>query len=198
MKKVHREAKPSFFWQGLLIVLPVFVLAAFGLYSLRLDRQKAEQEAVEQARAVAENLAEAYEKELTNSVPADAVVFEMDPAGNLLNPRPYKALPEPHPLDISQLPPDTAVLWQAAVSSQSQTNWPETIKSWRAFLASKPPPRFEANALYGLGMALKKQSLPAKSSPAQSIPTTLSDQPAPKTGGDYISMYTRQKTPECD
>ena len=38
-------SRPSFFWQGLMILLPVAVLAVVGLYSLRQDAQAAEQAA---------------------------------------------------------------------------------------------------------------------------------------------------------
>src|SRR5438034_1098606 len=49
--------KPTFFWQAVLIVLPVAVLAALGLVSLRQDKLLAEQEAREQAQAIAWTLA---------------------------------------------------------------------------------------------------------------------------------------------
>lgn len=35
--KTSRPAAPRFFWQGLLIVLPVVVLAGAGLFSIRQD-----------------------------------------------------------------------------------------------------------------------------------------------------------------
>ena len=38
MAKSNPNPKPKFLWQGVLILLPVAVLAWFGLYSLRQDR----------------------------------------------------------------------------------------------------------------------------------------------------------------
>src|SRR6266536_2754426 len=57
MVKPRSNRKPTFFWQAMLIVLPVAVLAVVGLFSLRQDKVLAEQEAREQAQAIAWPLA---------------------------------------------------------------------------------------------------------------------------------------------
>src|SRR5437879_9956927 len=57
MVKPPSNRKPTFVWQAVLIVLPVAVLAAVGLFSLRQDKLLAEQEAREQAQAIAWPLA---------------------------------------------------------------------------------------------------------------------------------------------
>ena len=45
------QQRPStFLWQGLLIVLPVLVLAAVGLFSLRQDKLLVQHEAAERAQ----------------------------------------------------------------------------------------------------------------------------------------------------
>jgi hypothetical protein len=54
MASSKNNPRPSFFWQGLMIVLPVTVLAVVGLFSLRQDEQAAEQAARKKA---AENVA---------------------------------------------------------------------------------------------------------------------------------------------
>ena len=51
------KRRPTFLWQAILITLPVAVLAAVGLVSLRQDKLLAEQEAREQAQAIAWPLA---------------------------------------------------------------------------------------------------------------------------------------------
>ena len=51
--------KPSFFWQGALILLPVLVLAVVGLVSLRQDEQSAEQAARKRAAEDVHSLARA-------------------------------------------------------------------------------------------------------------------------------------------
>jgi signal transduction histidine kinase len=55
----RRKPLPLFFWQSVLILLPVAGLASFGLYSLRQDRLLAEQEARESGQILAQRLAQA-------------------------------------------------------------------------------------------------------------------------------------------
>ena len=55
--RTSRQSAPSFFRQGLLIVLPVAVLAGAGLFSIRQDRAMAQHEAVEQAQGFADRIA---------------------------------------------------------------------------------------------------------------------------------------------
>ena len=57
MKRMRQT--PSFFWQGLLIILPVAVLALVGFISLREDEQTAETDARNRAAASAQSLARA-------------------------------------------------------------------------------------------------------------------------------------------
>jgi len=59
MDRTNSGRRPSFFWQGLMIILPVLVLAVVGLYSLRQDEQAAEQAARKRAADSAQSLARA-------------------------------------------------------------------------------------------------------------------------------------------
>lgn len=59
MRVARKPSKPTFFWQGVLILLPVAGLACFGLYSLRQDRVLAEQEAHDSGNVLAQRLAQA-------------------------------------------------------------------------------------------------------------------------------------------
>ena len=59
MTSPTKPARPSFFWQGLLIILPVVMLSALGLVSLRQDRGLAEREAEERAAGLAAQLSAA-------------------------------------------------------------------------------------------------------------------------------------------
>lgn len=52
----HRQPKPTFLWQGLLILLPVAVLVGFSLFALRRDRLLAEKEAQQAAAISAQQL----------------------------------------------------------------------------------------------------------------------------------------------
>jgi signal transduction histidine kinase len=59
MAKLNPNQKPKFFWQGVLILLPVAVLTVLGLFSLRQDRLLAEQEAKELGASIARQLTHA-------------------------------------------------------------------------------------------------------------------------------------------
>ena len=56
-EKNPKRPTPAFFWQAILILLPVAGLACFGLYSLRQDRLLAEQEARDSGEILAQRLA---------------------------------------------------------------------------------------------------------------------------------------------
>ena len=59
MTRTRSHRQPTFFWQGVLIMLPVVVLAVASLASLRLDEQAAEQAARNKAAANVQSLARA-------------------------------------------------------------------------------------------------------------------------------------------
>jgi signal transduction histidine kinase len=59
MAKPNPNQKPRFFWQGVLILLPVAVLAFVGLVSLRQDARTAEQDARNRAAENVQSLARA-------------------------------------------------------------------------------------------------------------------------------------------
>ncbi|MDB6121652.1 MAG: Histidine kinase [Pedosphaera sp.] len=63
MARPDKQQKPTFFWQGLLIVLPVMVLAGFGFSFLRQDKKLAENEARERAQLLADDLSGKFSKD---------------------------------------------------------------------------------------------------------------------------------------
>src|ERR1051325_8878435 len=90
--------RPTFFWQGALIVLPVIVLAAVGVVSLRQDKLLAQHEAAERAQGIADELAPRIWAELTRAGETSAFrpgAFEINAAGDLVFPPPYTPLPLP-------------------------------------------------------------------------------------------------------
>lgn len=82
--------RPRFLWQGLLIVLPAILLAAFGLFSLRQDRLLAQHEAVEQAKAIATALAHV---QLPQAFQAESLALDA-----VTNPQTYRKRPEEDPI----------------------------------------------------------------------------------------------------
>lgn len=150
--------KPTFLWQGLLIVLPVAVLAAVGFLSLRQDRRLAEREAAERAQSIADDLVERIWRELAVTNLSGRLHFTIDAAGGLIFPPPHASVPVPHPFDLTELDPDGKQLWLAAQNaSGSEDNIGSAEQAWRDFIKSNPPERFAAAAHYRLGLLLIQQ-----------------------------------------
>src|SRR5215469_7644787 len=58
MRVAGKSSKPTFFWQGVLILLPVVLLALGSIASLRWDEKSAERDAREKAAENVQSLAE--------------------------------------------------------------------------------------------------------------------------------------------
>src|SRR6266404_9241501 len=93
MSGIRRNRKPTFFWQGVLIVLPLAVLAALGLFSLRQDKVLAQHEATERAQRLADQLAQDLWAELTDLSGSNLPAFKVDRAGQLVFPPAYSPVP---------------------------------------------------------------------------------------------------------
>src|SRR5689334_15358085 len=102
MKPRVSKQRATFFWHGVLILLPVLVLVAAGLLSLRQDKFLAQHEAADRAQAIADELATKVWSALNRSEVRPVsrpYAFEVDPVGHLLFPRPYSPGPGPILLD---------------------------------------------------------------------------------------------------
>src|SRR5690349_11244810 len=102
--KPSRQRQPTFFWQGVLIVLPVVVLAGAAFVSLRQDRILARHEATERAETLAQLAADAIWAKLNARESLDQFkdhTFRVDADGKLTFPPPAPALPVPQVLDVS-------------------------------------------------------------------------------------------------
>src|ERR1051326_5019882 len=150
--------KPSFVWQALLILLPVIVLAAVGIFSLRQDKQLAQHEAADRAQAVADDLVPklwAALAESDNRHRLETHAFRINARGELVHPPPVALFPQPKPLKVADLTPDQWQIWQTA-QIQEQGGKQLAIGSYRKFLATNPPENFAAAAEYALGLLLIK------------------------------------------
>jgi signal transduction histidine kinase len=153
--------KPTFFWQGMLILLPVAVLAAIGWVSLRQDKILAEHDARERAQTIADGFLQIFSAELTatGSLTNAALSFVVDPAGGLIFPPAWNPLPTPQPLNGSQLDDQQARLWQKVQETISAgTNGDAVTEAVNDFIASGPPKNFAAAACYDLGLLLARQN----------------------------------------
>ena len=171
VKRANR--KPSFFWQGVLILAPMLVLAKLGALALSQDRRTAEQNAARGAQEFAEQAAEEVWNALHSTVsrqplvvskpndtvaisnaisayikaftaPSDTLRMELNPSGELVWPVPYEATPAPRPLDWSELNAPQRAAWQTA----------QSVSDYRAFLALSPPDGFSIAAGLALGEGL--------------------------------------------
>ena len=139
---------PTFLRQCLLIVLPVIVLAAVGLFSLRQDKILAQHEAVERAQAIADDLAGRYWSELTAFRTGDPGVFKIDHMGQLVFPPPYQAWPGPRPLNRGELTAEQARLWHSAQELDLTAAPAPALEAYRRFIEQSPPDAFAAVAAY--------------------------------------------------
>src|SRR6266511_3977587 len=171
MPEPRVNRKPTFFWQGVLVLLPACLLAALGLYSLRKDRLLLESEAQTRAQQLADDLADAVwndwnrvEQASTNRSAVtwnpyfswfrNGSYFEIDPSGRLIFPPPYSAVPVPQPLDENVLDAHQRELWRAV--SEALFKGDSATGPRKRFLQSEPPSRFAANATFLLGALLLK------------------------------------------
>src|SRR3569623_1856543 len=114
MAKRRASRKPRFWWQALLILLRIAVLASVGLVSIRQDKSLALQEANERARAVAEDvLAKVWDRIGATNDLSDfkrrGLISDGD--GTLVYPPKPQEVPVPVPLKVSELNSDQRRLW---------------------------------------------------------------------------------------
>lgn len=163
-KPTSESRKPTFFWQGLLIVLPAVVLAVAGLNSMRQDKRMVEAQAKQRAQEIADEVAEQIETALASTndpghgLSPRPVSFQMDQQGRLISPPPIAGLPTPEFLDPADLTPEQARLWQAARRASSDPAARDSaLQVWQQFIQLKPPHRFEAVAAYSRAVLLADQ-----------------------------------------
>src|SRR5713101_7438100 len=153
-----RDRRPTFLWQGLLILLPVLVLAAVGFFSLRQDKTLAQRDAAEKAQAIADELAQKLWAALAERKDDQRFrYFEISTTGELVRPpscAPFMLLP----LNPSELSQEQGRLWSLA----QQAEWDErgldaAIETHRKLLQHHPPRNFAPAAHFGLALFLIKQ-----------------------------------------
>src|SRR6185503_13336555 len=150
--KPNRRRKPSFFWQGLLILAPVLVLVKLGGYALWRDQRLAFHEAEVRAQELAEEAASRIWDEL-EMIRLPSIQF--DRSGKLLVPKPYEIVPSPQPLNESELKDEQRRLWITASQAPAQKD-EGGAASYEKFLQTNPPRRFAALAHFRRGLALEK------------------------------------------
>ena len=163
----HRPShrKPTFFWQGVLIVFPVVVLALIGLVSLRQDELLARHEAEVRAQTIADDLAQKVWDEIVSAPESDLSrhpFFQIDQHGGLIYPPPYTPVPVPRPLNSAELTAEHARLWRACELSVSEgADVSAAVEACEEFLELKPPDNFAAAAQFTMGTLFAQHGQPA-------------------------------------
>jgi signal transduction histidine kinase/tetratricopeptide (TPR) repeat protein len=155
MNRPGPSRPPSFARQGVLILLPVVLLAGAGFLSLRQDRALAQHEAREKAQAYADELAGALWSSLIDKAAIDQFrdhTFRLDASGHLLFPPPAAAIPAPSPFDAASLDAEQRKLWLAGDGLAVRAT---AINACRDLLKLNPPGAFAATAQYRLGLLLE-------------------------------------------
>ena len=171
------QRQPRFFWQGVLILLPVAVLTVVALWALRRDYAQTREEARERAQALANAAANHLWTELNNYLKHQGsagrwLTFDLDRDWNLSKPPPLPSLQPPPRIADLRLQP----LWQTALKDSASTNIAVATNAWRELLASNLPPELRARAHYQLGHSLMRAGLSAAAAAEFSqVPTNLPD-----------------------
>src|SRR5436305_6418855 len=145
--------KPSFLWQGVLILAPVLVLAGIGAYALWKDERLAIREAEGRAQELADQAAGKIWDELEK---AGLPAIQFDRSGRLLVPTPYEEIPAPHPLDEAPSNAEHRRLWQAAQMAFAGSSRTNDAELFDEFLKTNPPREFAAVAHFKRGLALEQ------------------------------------------
>lgn len=177
MTTANPNRQPTFFWHGVLLILPVILLSGFGFFSLRQERALARHEAAERAQVLADELApKAWRALVGGASSGDRYPFQTDSSGRLISPPPYSSLPRPLALDLARLSPEQADLWLSARRVElGDRGGIAAIDAYEKFLALRPPVEFQAIARYSLALLLEKKGQAEEAS--RHLLRLLQDQP---------------------
>ena len=159
----------GFLGRGLLLILPVLVLSALGLLSLRQDRKILESEVQERSQAFVDEainrcwkrLATLSESETNSSQMAQnegfmpaCGFFRVSANGNLTLPPPVQAVPTPAPVNLSEFNIEQTELWRRIEMGGTDSNLTNRINTLRAFLETHPPSETEARVRFRMAMLM--------------------------------------------
>ncbi len=163
VKRTNR--KPSFFWQGVLILAPMLVLALLGGFTLQQDKKSARREAEARAAELADEAAPLVWEALQSPTIGDLSVFPDFPQNTTVSPNPIWSRliafdtdgglkwPKPsqtaltlEPLDETALQAGQIESWRARRSQATPSTSKSALNEWQHFIEMEPPLRFRAAA----------------------------------------------------
>jgi signal transduction histidine kinase len=154
MSASGRARRPSFIGQGLLILLPVLLLAGLGLVSLRQDQRLAEEDARQRAQEMLAQFSNGLGRRIGNPPSqADPILTPaalLSESGEALSPRARADNPAP-PAWFANLPEAQMAAWDAARALEATNGARAEIEmAWRNFVALNPVAEAGANAEFAL------------------------------------------------
>lgn len=149
-----RKAPPAFWRQGLLILLPVVLLAGLGLFFIARDHRSVEQQARERAREVVQahlaalaHFGATLDKIYTSPGAPSNPRLEFSESGERVWPPVDWLAPPVPPNWFVELTENQRNLWLTALDADLEDQSPErVIASWQAFIADDPSDEARANA----------------------------------------------------
>jgi signal transduction histidine kinase len=181
-----KKRKPGFFWQGVLILAPMLVLAKLGALAIWQDKRMAQHEAELRAQDLAEQAADrlsvawlAFQASNT-----DTILIDFD--GNLLRPNPVR--PDASTQTARLTPEQSDLLHRARLAEFTGANGRDAVNLFQQFLAAAPPPESAQQARYSL--ALLFMSAGDETNATRLFRELINDpSPAPgDAGGDLKSL----------
>lgn len=167
-RQVLKQRKPTFVLQGLLILLPVMVLLAVGVWALRQDYVQSRGEARDRAEAytaaAATRLwAELNQHERPGLAPGRLLGFQTDEKG-LLSPMALatEGLCEPRSLEPVSSSDSLMAAWQEASRLRWHLQTNEAVAAWRSLCSNGLPADLVALAHFGFGQVLLWAGRPAE------------------------------------
>jgi signal transduction histidine kinase len=149
-RPVKQNRKPRFFWQGVLILAPMLVLAKVGALAIWQDKRMAEHEAKLRAQDLAEQVAGKI-ADTWMSLPPHGLI-NLDSNCNLIQPRPMAI---DWPTTAPELSGEQAGLLERAHAAEFvASDKHEAIQLYRLFLDAKPSPHVAQTVRYSLGLLL--------------------------------------------
>jgi signal transduction histidine kinase len=160
-----RAGRPGFLWRGVLLLLPVLLLAGVGFYYLQQERVLAEADARRLGQSLAEDCAQAIGFELTQLI-ANPSALEVSPitldsngalvaVGGSISRAMIPGEDGPRPLLLFKLSHAQKLKWDAARQSVFASQ-PEASSRLQEFIDSAPPQDFLSLARYDLGLILAR------------------------------------------
>lgn len=149
---LNPNPKPSFFWRGLLILLPVAILAIVGMWALHQEWASVEHEASHRAESIATSICGEFRKSLqkvtiTQNGGAPTVQFSPDTAAFAVNDSGGLAYPEATAWPpVPVLKPDESVAgmnaekrdqWKQAGTAFEGADWTRAAELYLTFLNGK-------------------------------------------------------------